>query len=322
MRKDKTGKRFAFNGRDGVIFFLSLLLAFSIWLIHSLSQNYTKSVSVPVVALSNIDGHSRGSSNTATVVARCRTRGFDLMRLDRASGRNPIQVYIAPEDFHARGDGLFYITASELNRYVQPIFGVKAGMESFISDTLEFRFPVENSKKVPVYPVSTIACRPQYMIVGGLRMSPDSVTVYGEPHYLDNIDRVYTSSFSLSDLSAPAHGDVRIDRIKGVRLSAEKVEYQVDVRRFVEIRTSLPVKALNVPRNRSLAIFPSTASVTFKCAFPVTVQPDADTWLYVDYADFQNSTGGRCIPELNRIPQGIYGYTVTPEVFECVESVK
>ena len=140
--------------------------------------------------------------------------------------------------------------------------------------------------------------------------------------YLDNIDRVYTSSFSLSDLSAPAHGDVRIDRIKGVRLSAEKVEYQVDVRRFVEIRTSLPVKALNVPRNRSLAIFPSTAAVTFKCAFPVTVQPDADTWLYVDYADFQNSTGGRCIPELNRIPQGIYGYDVSPEVFECVESVK
>lgn len=305
-----------------MIFFLSLLLAFSIWLIHSLSQNYTKLVSVPVVASCNIDGHADISSNTATVVARCRTRGFDLMRLGRASEKKPIKVVFDPADLHEGTADNYFITSAELNRYVQAVFGNKSGLESFVSDTIEFNFPAIYNKKVPVYPVQSIECRPQHMIVGGLKLMPDSVIVYGEPHRLDNIDRVYTNSFTLSDLSSPVHGDIRLDKVSGVRMSVDRIEYEVDVRRFVEIRKTMPVKAVNVPRNTSLTIFPSNAMVTFKCAFPVTVNPDADVWLFVDYADFQNSIGGRCVPKINRIPQGIFSYSISPEVFECVEGVR
>lgn len=322
MRRDKPNKVFIFSGRDGVIFLLSLLLAFSIWLIHSLSQNYTKLVSVPVVALSNIDGHSDISSNTATVVARCRTRGFDLVRIGRASEKRPVKVLFEPADLHKGNADNYFITSAELNRYVQAVFGNKAGIESFVSDTLEFTFPQINNKKVPVYPVQTIECRPQHMIVGGFKLMPDSVIVYGEPHRLENIDRVYTNSFNLSDLSSPVHGDVKLEKVSGVRMSVDRIEYEVDVRRFVEIRKTIPVKAVNVPRNTTLTIFPSNATVTFKCAFPVNVNSDADVWLFVDYADFQNSIGGRCIPKINRIPQGIFSYTISPEVFECVESVR
>ena len=43
---------------------MSLLLAFSIWLIHNLSLNYSDTISVPVMAQCNIDGHSDVSSNS------------------------------------------------------------------------------------------------------------------------------------------------------------------------------------------------------------------------------------------------------------------
>ncbi len=322
MGTGKPDRGFGFNGRDGVIFILSLLSAFSIWMIHSLSQNYTKLVSVPVVAESNLEGRSRTSSNTAVVTARCRTRGFDLLRLERASEKKPITLQVASSDLHERGGDIFYITSSDLNRYVQSIFGDKAGMESFVTDTLEFRFPFENHKRVPVCPVTSIDCKSQYMVVGGLEMMPDSVTVYGEQHHLDNIDRVYTRSFTLSGLSGPVRGDVRLENIRGVRLSANRVDYKLDVRRYVEVRTTMPVKAVNVPRNHSLTIFPSTVTVTFRCAFPVSSQPDADMWFFVDYEDFANSIGGHCIPRPNRIPQDVFSYEIEPEVLECVEGVR
>ena len=51
---------------------MSLLLAFSIWLIHNLSLNYSDTISVPVMAQCNIDGHSNVSSNSSMIAARCR----------------------------------------------------------------------------------------------------------------------------------------------------------------------------------------------------------------------------------------------------------
>ena len=69
-----------FSGRDWTVFLLSLLLAFSIWLIHNLSLKYTEFLQVPVRVKCEIEGHSNMSSNTADVVARCQTTGYSVIR--------------------------------------------------------------------------------------------------------------------------------------------------------------------------------------------------------------------------------------------------
>lgn len=308
------------NGRDLTIFLLSLLLAFSVWLVYNLTLNYTKVVSVPVTAFSNIEGHKQTSSNTAMVLGRCHTRGFDLIRLDNASDKKPITVSFAPSDLHHKSGELFYITASELNAYVEDIFGDDAGMETYVTDTLYFRFPFENSKKVPVHPVYSMTCHPQYMSVGGLRMTPDSVTIYGEPFHLENIDRVYTRQFNLSDLRNTAHGEVKLASVKGVRISDESAEYMVTVRRFVEITADMPVRSRNVPNNKNFVIYPSVARVTFRCAFPLSIEPAKDVHFYVDYNDFTRSLGGQCLAKADNLPEEILDYRIEPEVFECVSS--
>ena len=313
-------KRFGGSGRDGIFFLLSLLLAFGIWLIHNLSLDYTKMVSVPVIAQSNLDGHARRSSNPVIIMARCRTRGIDLFRLQRSSESNPLVVEFLPGDLHPKGGELFYATASDLTRYVSVLFGDQAQLEAFVSDTLVFRFPFENSKKVPVHPVCNLSYKSQYDSPSGLRMSPDSVYVYGEPYLLDNLDRVYTEAFSLFDLAGPVHGEVSLEQVKGVRFSHDKAEYLVDVQRYVEISAELPVKAVNVPRGKTLRIYPSKAQVSFRCAFPVRINPANCVTLRIDYKDFAGSLSGACIPELRNVPDGVFSYSIQPPVFECVET--
>lgn len=308
------------NGKSLTEFMVAVLLAFSIWLIYNLTLNYTKVVSVPVVAVSNIEGHKNTSSNVATVLARCHTRGFDLLRLENASEKKPIKVNIDPSDLHPDGGELFHISAAELNRYSKEIFGDKAGMETFVTESLSFRFPFENSKKVPVHPVVSISCLPQYMLVGGLKLTPDSVTVYGEPYHLENIDRVYTRPFRLMDLCSTAHGEVKLEGSKDVRLSDESVQYMVTVQRYVEIKGNMEIHARNVPKNKSLVIYPSVASVTFRCSFPVTVEPENDIHFFIDYKDFAASLGGKCLARCDSIPSGVIDYRMEPELFECVES--
>ena len=143
-------RKFNVNGRDLAVFLLSLLLAFSIWISHNLSLQYSSVVSVPVIARSNIEGHQAESSNTSPVVARCRTTGYRLLRKNRMSRRGQLYVYFSPDDLHHDEGDMYSISSNELSGYFSEIFGDNVQLESFVSSRVQFRFPEENHKTVPV----------------------------------------------------------------------------------------------------------------------------------------------------------------------------
>ena len=307
------------NGRDTIVFLLSLLLAFSIWLIHNLSRDYSGVVSVPVVAESSIEGHSRFSSDAVTAVARCRTSGFNLLRSRFYAERREVRVKIDRADLHSAGGENFFLAGPAKNSYVQQIFGDGTALEAFISDTLMFRFPVENHKKVPVEIVNLLTFRPQYMAAAPIRIDPDSVTVYGEPLHLDNIDRVYTQPLTGGNIHGNIHGMLKLSRISGIRLSEEEVRYSMQVTRFVELRSTVQIKVSGAPAGKHLQVYPSSAEVVYHCVFPLTSDPSESVDFFVDYNDFAQSVTGRCIPRPGRLPQGVIDYVITPEVFDCLE---
>jgi hypothetical protein len=307
------------DGRDISVFLMSLLLAFSIWLIHNLSLNYSDTMSVPVVAQCNLEGHSNISSNSSMIAARCRTSGFSLLRARHQAKRKAQTISFDIKDLHHKDGELFYITAAELSNYVTEIFGDGVQLESFLSETVQFRFPFENNKRVPVQAVQMLDFKPQYMAMGQIHLQPDSVTVYGEPFHLEHVDRVCTRTIDLHDLKSSAHGMVKLEPISGVRMSETEVNYSLDVTRYVEVSSEVTIGVRNLPAGRKLSVFPSTAVVVFKCAFPLSQDPTGEVQFYVDYSDFINSKGGKCIAHASRIPEGVIECTVTPEVFDCVE---
>ena len=303
-----------------MFFVLSLLIAFTIWLLDNLSGTFVKNVNVPIYASCNLEGYAARSSSPAIVMARCRTTGYDIMRLSRR--KKPAVIEFGPSDMHHKEGELFYVTGGELERYGQAVFGDNAGLEMVLTDTLYFHFRREEYKKVPVMPLCGISYAPQYMSANGIKVSPDSVLVYGEPFHLENIDRVYTRHFVLSALDGPANGEVELEKLKEVRLSTDKVQYGIDVGRYVEISTQVRLWPRNVPAGRTLVIYPSVATVTYRCAFPVVGDPTYNVTFYIDYKDFAQSISGKCLPRNDGMPRGVMSYTMSPEVFDCVENVK
>ena len=277
---------------------------------------------MPVQAQCDINGHAFQSSNTSVAMARCRATGFGLIQLERAENQRPVVIRFNSSDMHRSSEEMYYITSDELNKYAAQIFGTGTKLETFLVDTLSFRFPFENHKRVPVYPVYSLSFAPQHINAGDIRISPDSVTIYGEPFHLASIDKVFTESLRLNDLTASVHGQARLDKIKGVRISDETVTYSMPVARYVEICKTLPVYTDNVPKGHNLTVYPSTATVRFRCAFPVSHDPSEKVRLSVDYQDFISSLEGQCLPRLDSIPSGVIGYIVEPQIFDCVESVK
>ncbi len=311
--------RLKIGGRDIGVFLMSLLLAFGIWLIHNLSLLYSDTMTVPVIAECNLDGHSNVSSNSSSIAARCRTTGFNLLRNKHKAKKEAIHIRFNSRDMHLKEGEMFYITSAELGNYVSDIFGEGVQLESFLSETVQFRFPFENHKRVPVHAVSVVSFKPQYTAMAPIKLIPDSVTIYGEPYHLQNVEGVYTRTIDLPNLKSSAHGSVKIEPVQGLRMSDVEVNYSLDVSRFVEICTEVNVTARNVPPGVKLSVFPSTAKVVYKCSFPLSHDPSDVVSFFIDYHDFEKSIGGRCIAQSSSIPEGVIEYSIDPEVFDCVE---
>lgn len=305
--------------REWIVFVLSVLLAFLVWLLVNLSQSYSGTVSVPVVAQCNLEGYGTESSNTVLVSARCRTDGFRLLRESSRRERKVVRVKFNPADLRRTGPGEYCVIGGTKNSYVDQFFGEEAQVEAFITDTLRFVFPVENHKKVPVEVPLSVTCRSQYMQSAPFRTAPDSITVYGTQERLDAVEKVTTPPLILTDVHSSRHGLLGVKPVKGVRLSADEVSYELPVTRYVELQTTVTLEVWNAPAGHRLQVYPPEAQVFLRCAFPIAKDPLKDFKLYIDWKDFSASLTGRCTPRTLRLPAGVLEYRVEPEVFDCIE---
>lgn len=300
-------------------FLVCLLVSAVIWLIHNLSHMQTDLVSVSVIAESNIPGRASRSSDEVLISARCRASGFRLLYLGWRD--KTVAVHFDPDDFRQGEGDYFRISAAQLQRYVPDIFGSFVSVEAFLSENIQFRFIRELNRKVPVSAVSLLSFRPQYMQMGDLRVTPDSVLVYGPADMLGGIEAVYTKTIIKNDIRGNLHGEVGLEVPDGMRLSSSTVSWEVAVSRFVELRAELPVEVRNAPSGVDISVFPSSVSVTFKCVFPLIADPTGIARCYIDYEDFAGSVTGRCVIGCDNLPSGVISVKLSPEVAECVENI-
>ena len=306
------------GGRDWAVLLSALLLAFSTWLIHNLSLKYNDYLTASVIAQCNIEGHSNISLNRSDVIARCRATGYKVIMSDIRARRAPVTVNFAPAVMRHMEDDLFYVLSSDLTEYTHMIYGDGVTLEHYVSDTLFFRFPSVDYKKVPVTPVYSVSYRPQHMSDGQLQVAPDSVTIYGMSQRLENVTQVFTEPIKHSDLVSDVQGVVRLEKLKDVRVSAEEVHYMLDVKRYVDIVTTLPLNVLNVPADKKLQVFPSSVTVTLKLPFPLASDPENGIGAYVDYNDYVQSLSGMCKVRLSGAPKGLLSYECDPVAVGCV----
>ena len=306
------------SGRDWVILTLSLLLAFSVWMIHNLSLKYNANLSAKVIAICSLDGHENVSAATAEALARGRATGYNIIE-SYIKARRPVKVEFNPSVMQRYDSERFFVTGDKLVEYSHLIFGEDITVDHYISDTLFFRFPSVNHKKVPVVPVSILTYKGQYMARGPLDMTPDSVVVAGDPYLLETVKQVYTTPIRHFEISENISGLAGIEPIKGVNIQAKEVYYSMDVVRYVEFESEVHVEAVNVPAGKAMMIFPSVVTLRMRCEFPLMDDAEGQQTVYVDYNDFKTSLGGNCPVRVKDLPKGILSYDVEPVSVRCVE---
>jgi hypothetical protein len=307
-----------FDGRDWAVLLLALLLAFSIWVIHNLALKYSGNLQVSIVAVSNIQGHSSKSINSCVVTARCQATGYKHLIHSFRDIEKSVEVKFPASLLKHKSGDVYYILASELNEYSGKIFSNGISVDYFNADTLFYRFPFEENRKVPVEPVLSLECRQQYMLDGDVHITPDSITIYGEPARLKEIASIKTMPIRHSDIHSDMANTIELETMQGVRPSESEVTYSINVVRFTELRAVAPITSVNVPDGKLLSVYPSVAQVNIKYEFPPVPGFNEDVRLLVDYNDFQQSLSGKCKVKLITPDDGVISYTVNPPYVECI----
>ena len=305
-----------FEGRDWVVFLVSVLLAFSVWLIHNLSLTYSNFAQLSVIAGCELDGHAPVAAEPVEIAARCDLSGYSLMMLDIIKHRKPLSVEVSKEDMHHYQGDFFYMTSSDLTKYYHDFFGEKTRLEYFVSDTVFFRFPSVSYKKVPVSPLLNISYKSQYMPTASLRLMPDSVLVYGETSLFESVESVDTDVIRIASASSDVYGEVALREVSGLRLSEKNVSYLQPVRRYVQTKVTLPVGVKNLPRDCEMMVVPSTVTLTICSVFPGSAKL-SDASVDIDYEDFEKSRRGGCKGYVSSLPAGVISCEMSPKVFKC-----
>ncbi len=277
--------------RSRLVLILCIITAFFLWVVYTLSNEYTAYFRFPVEVETNLEGRTNISRPDNTLFIRGKARGFYIIRNTWRKRIPPVSFFADGELVHEipGSDDEFYLLSDNIDNLVNDALGTDLELETILSDTIRLRYPREHFKKVPVRFVADIAYKSQYMSFEPVRLTPDSVLVYAQEPYLEIIEEVKTRRTTLGNLSQSVEGIARLEIPENTRLSHAEVEYRIPVLRYVEMSFEVPVTTRNVPYRRELFVLPDVVTIQFRCPFREAsgISPD-DFLLVIDYNDSVN----------------------------------
>lgn len=303
--------------KEWLLLLLSILLAFIIWLLHSLSLEYSVFFEYNVVLSSSLENRARSAGSEDVLIVRGRSEGYYILR-QRIGRRKVLRVSAPASALVHKGGDTFSVSCESIKSNIVEALGGNVDLEFIVSDSLDFAFPRISSKRVPVAPRTSIVFDGQYMRLGRMELRPDSVDIYGDARLLETIDSVMTETISATGVRGPIQGISPLVPIRRVEFSEKDVFYSLNVVRYIEESMDVPVRAVGVPAGKDLIVLPSTVRLTFRRVFSSTQYTQDNFMLVVDYADFINTIDSEMVPRLVSRPEGIISWEISPRYVDCV----
>lgn len=311
-----------FNSRRGslAILAISLLLAVFMRASYNLWQPHSVTVHCRILLDSPIEGYEANSLSEEVLWIDAEAKGYDIRKFSQ-SERKPLEVSVTLEPEYIRRDlnrdDYFLVNSHDLYNGIVEFFGSDLDISYIEEKTLSFHMIRQGFKRVPIEVRQSLEFAPQYMTDRPLELIPDSVNVYGREQDLHLVDHVSTATIDLEDLDRTTRGSVSLNEIPGFRLERNRVDYVVNVVRYVEFPLELDVRVLRIPRNRSVTVLPSKVDVLCKVPYGTHLSA-SDFSLTVDFRTVSGGMSTKAVPVLRCNSFPVYEYRLDPPIVECL----
>src|SRR5699024_10438893 len=172
-----------------IAFLITIVLAFSLWIIVNLNRDYTLNIDIPVVLGQITTDKALAEELPQQVTASISGEGWSLLNVYK----NPPSVFV---DVSEQEVNLF----EQVRRQLSSISNVTVQKVNPL--TLQLNLEARQSKKVPVVSNVQINFSGQYDFLGSPHLSPDSITVFGAASIIESINQWPTDTVEFNDVES------------------------------------------------------------------------------------------------------------------------
>ncbi|MDI1355606.1 MAG: YbbR-like domain-containing protein [bacterium] len=241
-------------------FFICLLIASFLWVVHSLNTVYTYTIKVPVT-FKNLPRNKKPLVQLPEHLnLDVKASGLRLALILFNKKFKPLEI-----DFNSlksvNRNRNYVLSTSQLN--FKSVFKFETLIKHISPDTLYFSEKVSYQKTVPIKVPLYIKCMEGY---GHKKpaLNFSYLTIWGDTAQLDKIDTLYTQALTLTNLNKSVNTNLDLlSPGSEVYTSVNEVNLSIEVAKLIEETIAVPVKDIHAAGKGQINIFPSTIKVTF-----------------------------------------------------------
>ncbi len=294
---------FSSLNKEFLIFLFFLLLSGAFWLMMALNETYEEELKVPVRLVGMPRNAVMTDEPADTVKVTVRDKGFTLVTYKYGHWFRPLTFKFATYANEDQGHGA--IPAADIIKQVQSQLYGSSKLLSVKPEKLDFYFTYGASKKVPIRFRGKISTSKSYYLAH-TEFSPMMVTAYANKKVLDELKYVEIEPFNYRNLQDTIHQNVRLQKIRGVKLVPSTVRLSVYPDVLTEESIEVPVSAVNMPAGMVLRTFPSRVTVRFTIGASQfrMIRPEQFS-VVVDYQALAENPSDKCTLQLRSVPSSV-----------------
>ena len=294
---------FSSLNKEFLIFLFFLLLSGAFWLMMALNETYEEELKVPVRLVGMPRNAVMTDEPADTVKVTVRDKGFTLVTYKYGHWFRPLTFKFATYANEDQGHGA--IPAADIIKQMQSQLYGSSKLLSVKPEKLDFYFTYGASKKVPIRFRGKISTSKSYYLAH-TEFSPMMVTAYANKKVLDELKYVEIEPFNYRNLQDTIHQNVRLQKIRGVKLVPSTVRLSVYPDVLTEESIEVPVSAVNMPVGMVLRTFPSRVTVRFTIGASQfrMIRPEQFN-VVVDYQALAENPSDKCTLQLRSVPSSV-----------------
>ena len=294
---------FSSLNKEFLIFLFFLALSGIFWLMMTLNETYEEELKVPVRLVGMPRNAVMTDEPADTVKVTVRDKGFTLVTYKYGHWFRPLTFKFATYANEDQGHGA--IPAADIIKQVQSQLYGSSKLLSVKPEKLDFYFTYGASKKVPIRFRGKISTSKSYYLAH-TEFSPMMVTAYANKKVLDELKYVEIEPFNYRNLQDTIRRNVRLQKIRGVKLVPSTVRLSVYPDVLTEESIEVPVSAVNMPAGMVLRTFPSRVTVRFTIGASQfrMIRPEQFN-VVVDYQTLAENPSDKCTLQLRSVPSSV-----------------
>ncbi|MDX2174828.1 MAG: YbbR-like domain-containing protein [Bacteroidota bacterium] len=240
-------------------FFVCLLIASGLWLVHALNTVYNYSLKVPIT-FSNIPQNKIPLNDLPSrLTLDIKASGLKLLFIV-FNKTKPISINF--NDLKTNNKQLNYILSSSTINF-NPVLKFEVQIKQINPDTLYFTERSGFQKSVIIKVPLQLKCAQGFGYKTPV-IYPSSISIWGDTAVIKNIDTVYTEALNLNNLNMGFTKELAIIKPNSnINLNQSKINVSIEVDKLIEQTISIPVTIFNTEEFKQANIFPQKVKVKF-----------------------------------------------------------